>query len=64
MAEAEYEVNEKANDEFPAGPQVRINELFLKCKETELAIEKAKLDQQASPAKRPRSPRPKSTPPR
>ena len=26
-------------------PQVRLSELLLKCKETELAIEKAKLDQ-------------------
>ena len=45
VAKAEYEVNKKANADVPGSvPQVRLNELFLKCKETELAIEKARLD--------------------
>ena len=62
VAKAEYEVNVKANKEVPGRvPHVKLNELFLKCKETELAIEKATLDRRL-PAKRPRSPRPKSRP--
>jgi multidrug efflux pump subunit AcrA (membrane-fusion protein) len=45
VAKAEYEVNKKANADVPGSvPQVRLNELYLKCKETELAIEKARLD--------------------
>jgi multidrug resistance efflux pump len=45
VAKAEYEINKKANADVPGSvPQVRLSELFLKCKETELAIEKAKLD--------------------
>ena len=42
-------VNKKANDEVPGSvPTVRMNELFLKCKETKLAIEKATLDQKVA----------------
>lgn len=45
VAKAEYDVNVQANHDVPGSvPQVRISELFLKCRETELAIEKAKLD--------------------
>ena len=49
VAKAEYEVNKKANDDVPGSvPQVQLNELFLKCKETELAIEKANLDRKVA----------------
>ena len=49
VAKAEYEVNLKANADVPGSvPQVRLNELLLKCTETELAIEKAKLDQKVA----------------
>ncbi len=49
VAKAEYEVNVKANKEVPgAVPQVKLSELFLKCKETELAIEKATLDRKVA----------------
>ncbi len=62
VAKAEYDINKKANDKVPGSvPQVRMNELLLKCQETELAIEKAKLDQKVAGRGR-RPPRPKSTP--
>ena len=49
VAKAEYDVNKKANDDVPgAVPHVRMNELFLKCKETQLGIEKAQLDQKVA----------------
>ena len=49
MAKAEYDVNKKANNDVPDSvPQVQLNELFLKCKETELAIEKARLDRRVA----------------
>ena len=47
VADAEYKVNEKANIDVPGSvPKVRLSELLLKCKETELAIKKAKSDQE------------------
>ncbi len=49
VAKAEYEVNVKANAVVPGSvPQVRLSELYLKCKETELAIEKADLDRRVA----------------
>ena len=45
VAMAEYEVNAEANRRVPgAVPQTELNRLLLKCKETTLAIDKAKLD--------------------
>jgi multidrug efflux pump subunit AcrA (membrane-fusion protein) len=44
-AKAEYAFNSDANKRQPGSvPQVRMNELWLKCKETELSIDKAKLE--------------------
>jgi multidrug efflux pump subunit AcrA (membrane-fusion protein) len=44
-AKAEYAFNEAANKRQPGSvPQVRMNELWLKCRETELSIDKAKLE--------------------
>ena len=46
VAKAEYEVNKKASENVPGSvSQIQLNELLLKCKEFELAIEKARLDQ-------------------
>ena len=51
VAKAEYNVNKEANDQVHGSvPKVRLSELFLKCKETELAIEKATLDQTVAAA--------------
>ena len=45
VAKAEYEVNADANRRVPGSvPETEINRLLLKCKETTLAIDKAKLD--------------------
>lgn len=45
VAKAEYDLNVEADNTVPGSiPKVRLSELFLKCKETELAIEKARLD--------------------
>jgi len=44
-AKAEYALNEDSNKRVPSSvPQVRMNELWLKCRETELSIDKAKLE--------------------
>ncbi len=49
VAQAESKVNLEANAKVPGSvPQVRLNELYLKCKETELAIEKSKLDRKVA----------------
>ena len=51
VAKAELEVNQKSNEDVPGSvSQVRLNELILKCKETELAIEKATLDRNIAAA--------------
>ena len=51
VAKAEYEINRKANADVPGSvTQVRLSELFLKCRETELAIEKATLDRKIAAA--------------
>jgi multidrug efflux pump subunit AcrA (membrane-fusion protein) len=44
-AKAEYAANLDANKRVPGSvPQVKMNELWLKCKETELSIDKARLE--------------------
>ena len=46
VAKAEYEVIKKASDKAPGSvPPERLDELLLKCKEYDLAVEKARLDQ-------------------
>ncbi len=51
VARAEYNVNVEANKKVPQSvPQVRLSELFLKCNETALAIEKARLDRTVAEA--------------
>ena len=46
LAKAEYEVIKKASDKAPGSvPPERLDELLLKCKEYDLAVEKARLDQ-------------------
>ena len=45
VAKAEYESAVKGNQDVPnSTPRVKMNELLLKCTETKLAIEKARLD--------------------
>ena len=47
VADGEYKVNARANEEVHGSvPKVRLSELLLKCKETELAIKKARSDQE------------------
>ena len=49
MAKAAYEANKKANDNAPGSvPLERLNELLLKCKGYDLAVEKAKQDQRTA----------------
>ena len=49
VAKAEYDVNVKANTLVPGSvSQVALSEKYLKCRETELAIEKAKLDRKVA----------------
>ena len=51
VAQAEYKMNLDANAAVPGSvPKAKINELKLKCKETELAIEKANLDRTVAAA--------------
>ena len=49
VAKAELDVNRLANAEVPGSvPEVRLSELRLKCRETELSIEKAALDRKVA----------------